>query len=104
MDEMLGAAYLNNQFDLGQARGELNGWKKKAQRMSNEYSVLHRDWHYRGMAAIAWRRVAEDLYKNYYKKMVKSSNQVDLKIMVKNHLAETNEQYPYDPREAPAVR
>jgi len=102
--DTLAAHYIADGFEQGRVKGELNGWKKKAQRMSNEYSVLHRDWHYRGMAAIAWRRVAEDLYKNYYKKMVKSSNQVDLKIMVKNHLAETNEQYPYDPREAPAVR
>jgi len=102
--DTLAAHYIADGFEQGRVKGELNGWKKKAQLMSNEYSVLHRDWHYRGMAAIAWREIATDLYENYYKKVVKPSKQVSLNQMWHNEFSGANNQYPYDPREAPTVR
>jgi hypothetical protein len=100
MDEMLGAAYLNNQFDLGLARGELSGWKKKVQRLSNDYSVLHRDWHERGVVAVTWRKIAEDLYKKYYKKY-------DKEHMRSLYLAkekEVSNNFTYDPHQRPEPR
>lgn len=98
MDEMLGAAYLNNQFDLGQARGELNAWKNKAQRMSNEYSVLHRSWHERGLYARAWRQIAIDLYEERYKTYDKE----DMGRRLKAALEKIRSKHAYNPNDRPA--
>ncbi|MFA6687719.1 MAG: hypothetical protein WCS16_09625 [Desulfuromonas sp.] len=91
--DTLWAHYLADGFEQGFVEGELKGWKNRARQMQNDYSVLHRDWHERGMFAIAWRKVAEDLYLNYYKKMVKSNNQIRLNQMYQGQLKETKGQY-----------
>jgi Ni/Co efflux regulator RcnB len=97
--DTLAAHYIADGFEQGRVKGELNGWKKKAQRMSNEYSVLHRDWHDRTLMGIAWRRVAEDLYRRHYKKLDKEAT---LK-MFRTKLAEAKDYYEYDPNQRPGT-
>ncbi len=86
--DTLWAHYMNDQFRHGQAKGELRVWKNRARQMRNDYSVLHRDWHERTMIAIAWRKTAEDLYINYYEKLVKTNNRVKLSNMHQRKLKE----------------
>jgi hypothetical protein len=98
--DTLAAHYIADGFEQGRVKGELNGWKKKAQRMSNEYSVLHRDWHDRGVVAVTWRKIAEDLYKKYYKKY-------DKEHMRSLYLAkekEVSNNFTYDPHQRPEPR
>jgi hypothetical protein len=68
--------------------------------MSNEYSVLHRDWHDRTIKGIAWRRIAEDLYRKYYKKYDKEH----LLSLHRAKVKEVNNDYEYDPSERPEPR
>jgi hypothetical protein len=98
--DTLAAHYIADGFEQGRVKGELNGWKKKAQRMSNEYSVLHRDWHERTVMGIAWRRIAEDLYRKNYKKFDKEH----LRSLFQAKVKEVNNDYEYDPSERPEPR
>lgn len=97
--DTLWAHYIADGFEQGRVKGELNGWKKKAQRMSNEYSVLHRSWHERGLYARAWRQIAIDLYEERYKTYDKE----DMGRRLEATLKKMKNKYSYNPNERPAM-
>jgi len=98
--DTLAAHYIADGFEQGRIKGELNSWKNKAQLMSNDYKVLHRDWHERGIYARAWKQIAKDLYEEHYKKYDRADMERRLEAVVKK----IRSQHAYDPNASPVMR
>jgi hypothetical protein len=102
--DMLGAMYINSQFRQGELEADVNAWKKHAGRLKKDYHILHRDWYERGLYALTWRKIAEELYEKHYKRFTPEDKKLLVEVFHKKLDGETRKNFPYDPKQPPTKR